>query len=57
DYEDTRYNYGEERFIAIGESQGRVLAVTYTWRGDTIRIISARKATKNETREYYSSYQ
>jgi uncharacterized DUF497 family protein len=28
----------EERWLAIGESEGRVIAVTFTWRGNTLRI-------------------
>jgi len=43
----------EERWVAIGESEGRVIAVVFTWRGTTLRIISARRARKNETRAYY----
>jgi len=31
---------------------GRLLAVVYTWRGDKIRIISARPAEAHERREY-----
>jgi uncharacterized DUF497 family protein len=42
----------EERWIAIGESERRVLAVVFTWRGSTLRIISARRARKNEERAY-----
>jgi len=55
DIEDTS-SYGEQRFIAIGETQGRVLTVVYVCRNDKIRIISARKASKNEKRTYYQSY-
>ena len=41
---------GEQRFATSGmDLFGRVLVVVYTYRGDEIRIISARKATK--TRE------
>ncbi len=43
----------EERWLAIGETEGRVVAVVFTWRGDTLRIISARRARKNEKRAYY----
>jgi uncharacterized protein len=43
----------EERWLAIGESEGRVIAVAFTWRGDTLRIISARHARRNERRAYY----
>ncbi len=43
----------EERFVTIGmDSLGRILVVVYTWRGESIRLISARKATKNERKQY-----
>jgi uncharacterized protein len=43
----------EERWLAIGETEGRVVAVVFTWRGETLRIISARAARKNEKRAYH----
>ncbi len=43
----------EERFVGIGVGAlGRVLVVVYTYRGDNIRIISARLAAAHERREY-----
>lgn len=42
----------EERWIAIGYSENRLIAVVFTRRADVIRIISARRARKNEEREY-----
>ena len=43
----------EQRFVTIGlDALGRALVVVYTYRGDTIRIISARRATRNEVRVY-----
>jgi len=43
----------EERFVALGMgSLGRILVVVYTVRGDHVRIISARKATRRERAEY-----
>jgi uncharacterized protein len=43
----------EERFITIGmDALGRVLVVVYTWRGNQIRLISARKATRTEQTQY-----
>jgi uncharacterized protein len=52
---DDRRDYGEDRFIHIGSSEGQVLKVAYTEReGDRIRIISARRATKDEQEYYYS---
>jgi uncharacterized DUF497 family protein len=49
---DDRKDYGESRFIALGMVEDRVLAVVYTWRGNCCRIISARKARKDERRAY-----
>lgn len=45
--------HAEERWLAIGESEGRVIAVVFTWGGDTLRIISARRARRNEKRAYH----
>jgi uncharacterized DUF497 family protein len=43
----------EERWVTMGlDGLGRVLVVVYTWRGENLRIISARKATKRERRLY-----
>lgn len=45
----------EERFVTLGmDALGRVLLVIYTYRGKTIRIISARKATPFEAQQYTS---
>jgi hypothetical protein len=54
---DSRLNYGEERFIAIGRNQRFVfLTVIYTVRDDLIRIISVRRSTKKEKDLYYDHY-
>jgi uncharacterized DUF497 family protein len=50
---DERFNYGETRFIAIGILRNQVIVVAYTERSENIRIISARKATKNEQTYYF----
>lgn len=43
----------EERFIAQGnDPYGRRLVVAYTWRGERVRPVSARKATGQERRRY-----
>ncbi|MHB1514030.1 MAG: BrnT family toxin [Acidiferrobacter sp.] len=43
----------EDRFIAVGTgSVGVVMVVVYTLRGDEIRLISARCATRHEVRDY-----
>ena len=54
--EDTSQKYGEARWISIGWIKILVGVVIYTEQvGDTIRIISARKATKKEVRKYENS--
>jgi uncharacterized protein len=43
----------EPRFATIGmDALLRVVVVVYTWRDETIRIISARRATPTERRTY-----
>lgn len=43
----------EQRFITLGTgATGRLLVVVYTWRGESIRIISARPAAPREREEY-----
>ena len=43
----------EDRFVTLGADLfGRILVVVYTWRGDTVRLISARKATALERQQY-----
>ena len=49
---DDRMDYGEERILALGETNGRIIAVIHTWRGEARRIISARKATRHEAAQY-----
>lgn len=44
----------EERSIAIGALNGAVIAVVFTLRGDTCRIITARKARRDE-REFHQA--
>jgi uncharacterized DUF497 family protein len=42
----------EERWIALGSLDGKLIAVVFARRADVIRIISARRARKNEEAEY-----
>jgi len=53
--EDRRRDYGERRLLATGEAGGETLRIVYTWRGDRRRIITARRARRNERRAYYAS--
>ena len=43
----------EQRFVILGaDAAGRILVVVYSWRGDDIRLISARRAEPHEREEY-----
>lgn len=51
--DDPRHSTEEPRFVLLGQSERqRLLAVMYTERADTIRLISARGATPRERRAY-----
>ncbi len=50
---DPLHSHGEERFVTVGLSAGnRLLVVIHPERGASIRIISARAATRRESRDY-----
>jgi hypothetical protein len=50
---DDRRSYGEERFVGIGELDGRCFVVVWTKRGPNVyRLISARKANERETQRH-----
>ena len=50
---DPDHSDDEERFVLLGQSfAGRLVVVVHTFRGERIRIISARIATRNERRSY-----
>jgi uncharacterized DUF497 family protein len=53
---DQRWDYGEERFRAIGFLESRVFVVIYTKRPMVIRIISARRANRREVRRYEENH-
>ncbi|WP_207687098.1 BrnT family toxin [Desulfonema limicola] len=53
DYDDSQI-YDEDRWIGIGLLQNIVVVIVFTERNqNTIRIISARKATRSEREKYY----
>ena len=52
--EDAREDYGETRYVALGLLEGIVVSIAYTERGDSVRIISIRKALKHEARFFLS---
>lgn len=50
---DPDHSIAEDRYVDIGcSSTGRVLVVVYTERGQSMRIISCRKAEPNERRKH-----
>ena len=52
-YQDPDHSEGEHRYVTVGESsRRRVILVAHLDRGDRIRIISARRATRKEAHEY-----
>jgi uncharacterized DUF497 family protein len=52
-FPDPYHSGEEEREITIGSTAGQqVVFVSHCWRGDRVRIISARKATRRERRQY-----
>ncbi len=52
---DDRFDYGEDRFVIIGMPAARVLYVVAVERDGLIRIISARKASKEEANVYFKA--
>jgi len=52
---DLRYDYGEDRFIALGELRGSVLRIVFTKRGQSYRLISAWKANKRDQATYHAN--
>ena len=56
-WQDTRRDYGEERFIALGRIGQRVHSLVFTHRSETVHIISLRKANRREVRRYEAEAQ
>ena len=53
DFYDPDHSYNEHRYIIVGQSaQNRLLVISYTERGNVIRLISARKTTRKERETY-----
>ena len=47
---------GEERWLSVGALEGRLVAVVWTWRGDRLRIVTARRARDEEKRRYRAAF-
>jgi len=52
------FTWEEDRWITLGRDLlGRILVVIYTWRGESVRLVSARPATPRERRDYEEGYE
>lgn len=50
---DDRFDYGEERWLALGPIRGKLYAMAFSPRGaDRVRIVSLRAVTRNERKAY-----
>ena len=52
EWEDTRFDYGENRIMCFGYLRGRAVVVGYVQRGDTRHIFSMRKANEREREKF-----
>ena len=53
--EDGRFDYGEQRFLTLGMLRDIVVVIAHTETSHEIRIISMRKATRNEQTLYFEN--
>lgn len=54
-FEDNRYDYDEQRFITLGNLDGSIVVIVTTESDSETRIISMRKADKNEQKIYFNN--
>lgn len=54
-FEDRRFDYDEQRFITLGVLREEVVIITTAETDEEIRVISMRKAERNEQEIYYSN--
>lgn len=54
-FEDRRFDYEEQRFVTLGMLRGRVVAIATAETEEEIRVISMRRAERNEEEIYYSN--
>ena len=51
---DASNSFGEERWMVLGRVEQTILFVVFTLRGERIRLISARRANRDEQRTYWT---
>ena len=54
EWQDTRRHYSERRWRRLAEIEGALYHIAYTRRGPSVRLISARSASRRERKTYYS---
>jgi uncharacterized DUF497 family protein len=54
-FEDRRFHYEEQRFITLGMLRGEVVVIATAETDEEIRVISMRKAERNEEAIYYDN--
>jgi len=54
---DPLHSEDEDRFVILGQSHERLVVVVFTERGENIRIISARRASRRERKDYEQGIQ
>jgi len=54
DFPGIRHDYGEDRWIAYDQTDGRIYVCVYVERDRDIRIISVRKANDREEKRYHT---
>jgi uncharacterized protein len=55
-FEDRRFDYGEQRFVTMGVLREEVVVIITAETDEEIRVISMRKAERNEEEIYYSRF-
>jgi uncharacterized DUF497 family protein len=55
-FEDTRFAYGEQRYITLGLLRTMIVVIAHTERSEAMRIISMRKATRYEECLFFQSF-
>ena len=53
---DGRFDYGEDRWLAVGRTGDQVFTACYSMRGRVYRIIGLRRASRKERRAYAQAY-
>lgn len=54
--EDDRFDYDDKRYITLGMLEGIVVVIVHSEENELIRVISFRKATKNEQKIYFKGF-